>query len=416
MQIQRTHSRFFTVPAILLLGIAVPVAFAQKPTSSSSGSTGSSSPASSIPTTRGAPGSIPTAPSNSIPASPNSPTLSRPIFLSGKVMFDDGTPPNIEIRIERVCGGSPRLESHTDSKGTFSFQVGQNAGVDFDASDTSAGVFSGQNGQFGSSSINGPGSRNPMDPLWNCDLRAAYPGYSSDVVSLATRRSLDDPDVGTIILHRLTNVQGTTISVTSSLAPRHAQKDYQKGMQLAAKGKFDEAEKHFLAATDTYPKYAIAWFALGQVQQRNGKAEDARKSYEAAIHSDGKYVSPYDQLALLAAQGGKWQDAADYSKQVIQLNPVEFPSSFWYNALANYNLKRPADAEKSTLELLKLDTRHRYPEAENMLAQISLDKGNYTDAATHLRAYLKLAPNAKNADALKQALSKIEQASAEAKK
>ena len=65
-------------------------------------------------------------------------------------------------------------------------------------------------------------------------------------------------------------------------------------------------------------------------------------------------VSPYDQLALLSAQEGKWQDAADFSKQALELNPVEFPSSYWYNALASYNLKRNADTEKDLTELIKL--------------------------------------------------------------
>lgn len=416
MHIHRTHSRFLTIPLISLLAIAVPSAFAQKTTSSAGSTSSAAGSAGSIPSTRGTAGSIPTNLPGSIPTNPTTPSQSQPIFLSGKVMFDDGTPPNIDIRIERVCAGTPRLEAHTDSKGTFSFQVGQNAGLDFDASDATAGSYGGQNSQFGSVPVGMGQNSNSMNSLWNCDLRAAYPGYSSDVVSLATRKSLDDPDVGTIILHHLANVQGTTISLTSSFAPRHAQRDYEKGMQLAQKGKFDEAEKHFLAATDTYPKYAVAWFALGQVQQRNGKPDEARKSYEAAIKADSKYVSPYDQLALLAAQSGKWQDAADYSKQAISLNPVEFPTSFWYNAVANYNLKRPAEAEKSTLELLKLDTRHRFPQAENMLAQIMADRGDYTNAATHLRAYLKLDPNAKNADALRQALTKMEQASADAQK
>jgi len=123
-------------------------------------------------------------------------------------------------------------------------------------------------------------------------------------------------------------------------------------------------------------------------------------------------VSPYDQLARLSAQEGKWEDAANFSKQVISLNPVEFPSSFWYNAIATYNLKRADEAEKSVKDLLKLDTRHNYPDAENMMAQILLDRGNYPEAASHLRTYLTLVPNAKNADALKQILLKIDQASA----
>ena len=223
---------------------------------------------------------------------------------------------------------------------------------------------------------------------------------------------MDDPDVGTIILHRLANVQGTTISLTTALAPKNAHKNYEKGVQLAEKSKFEEAEKHLAEATQLYPKYAVAWYALGQVQQRQGRAEDARKAYEAAIAADKKFVSPYDQLARLYAEEGKWADAANFSKQAIALNPIEFPSSFWYNAIASYNLKRTDDAEKSVKDLLKLDTRHNYPDAESMMAQVLLDRGNYPEAATHLRTFLTLVPNAKNADTLKQVLLKIDQASA----
>jgi len=367
--------------------------------------------------TRGTvPGNIGNSPNSNGNWSNNNPNNTRPMFFSGKVMMDDGTQPNTDIRIERVCGGRTQLESHTDSKGHFSFQLGQNASLDTDASDTMSGSSMGRmNGQPSSSPSFG-GMNGASNNLWNCELRAAYPGYRSDVVELGTRRSMDDPDIGTIILHRMQNVRGTTISLTTALAPKHAVKDYEKGMQLAQKGKFDEAEQHLKDATDVYPKYALAWFALGQLEQRNRKPDDARKSFEAAIAADKKFVSPYDQLALLSAQSGKWEDAAAFSEEVISLNPVEFPSAFWYNAVANYNLKKPAEAEKSAKDLIKLDTPHKYPEAENLLAQINLEKGNYPEAATHLRTYLAMVPNAKNADALKQALLKIDQANAEAKK
>jgi tetratricopeptide (TPR) repeat protein len=210
-------------------------------------------------------------------------------------------------------------------------------------------------------------------------------------------------------------VLGTTISVTTELAPKHAQKAYEKGLQVEQKGKFDEAEKDFEQATDLYPKYAIAWFALGQVEQREGKTDSAQKSYLAASEADSKFLSPYDRLAYLCAQGSKWNEAADYSKHVIELNPVEFPTSFWYNALSNFELHRPGEAEKSATALLKLDTQHHFPQAENMMAQLLVDKGNYPEAAVHLRSYLALVPNAKNADSLKAMLLKIEQASAQAK-
>jgi tetratricopeptide (TPR) repeat protein len=345
--------------------------------------------------------------SNPFPGSNSTgPDATRPIFLSGKVMFDDGSQPNTNIRIERVCGGSPRLETHTDGKGKFSFQVGQNLLVDDDAADGTPGPLFGRSGQPTGS---GRSMNNSMNPLWNCELRAAYPGYRSDTVQLATRRTLDDPDVGTIILHHLTNVQGSTISLTSALAPKRAQKDYEKGLQSAQKGKFEDAEKYLEEATASYPKYAVALFTLGEVQKRQGQTENARKSFQSAIQADGKYVSPYDRLAVLSGQEGKWDDAASLSKKVIELNPVEFPSAFWCNAVANYNLNKPTEAEKSAKELIKLDTGHKYPDAESLLGEILLSKGEYSEAATHLRTYLTLVPKAKNAEQIKQMLLKIDE-------
>ena len=410
-----TDRRILRFSAVALLIIFVRPALAQKSGSTGgSGGAGTGSMGSIGTTNRGTFNSVP----NSTLGSPGTLGPSRTIFLSGKVMFDDGTQANPDIRIERVCGGSPHLESHTDSKGHFAFQVGQNFIVDTDAADDTGGVAGRPNGQQLGSSMDNFSSRNSnrANPLWNCELRAAYPGYVSDVVNLANRRSLDDPEVGTIVLHRLTNVQGSTISLTTALAPRHAQKEYEKGMQAAGREKVEEAEKHLRAAIDTYPKYAIAWYALGQIQQRQGKSDDAHKSYEAAVSADPKFVSPYDQLALLSLQQQNWEDAAAFSKQVVQLNPIEFPGDFWFNAVANYKLKKLEDAERSVKELLKLDVAHRFPEAETLLAQILLDRRNYPDAATHLRAYLALVPNAKDAARLKQTLAKLDEANAQAKR
>ncbi len=411
--------RYQTALAICLLTPAMTL-WAQKPAAPASTSTAGSTAGAGTAGNLGT-GSInnnrnnPTFPSSTNPSGTQSQT---PIFLSGRVLFDDGTKPDRDIRIERVCGGTVRLEGHTDSKGHFSFQVGQNSAFDMDASDSSFGIGPNNgrsNGGFGGGSNSGMyGGSGNSSSLFGCELRASYPGYRSDFIELGNRRALDNPDVGTLVMHHLGNVQGTTISVTSALAPKEARKEYEKGVQLAEKGKYEDAMKRLANATDLYPKYAIAWYALGQVQQKQGHATDARISYGKAFAADARYVSPLNQMALLAAQEGKWDEAADYSKQAISLNPVEFPSAFWYNALANYNLKKSSDAEKSTKDLLKLDTQHHYPEAENLMAQLLLDSGKYPEAATHLRSYLTLVPNAKNADALKQMLLKIEAAQASA--
>jgi tetratricopeptide (TPR) repeat protein len=230
------------------------------------------------------------------------------------------------------------------------------------------------------------------------------------LLELSNHRSTDEPNVGTIILHRLGGSAAGTISLNSALVPKKASREYEKGVQFAEKGKFEEAEKHFEGATREYPKYAIAWFALGQLQQRDGSSAAAMKSFEAAIEADAKYASPYDQLALMSAQGQQWEAAAKYSSEAIALDSVDYPSCFWYNALANYHLKKTAEAEKSLAELLQKDKVHRYPQAENMFAQLLLEEGKYAEAAQHLREYLRLAPDAKDAGAAKELLTKLDKA------
>jgi tetratricopeptide (TPR) repeat protein len=366
---------------------------------------------------------IPTSPgtsTNGIPNNNNIPGTNNPgtnfpnpqtYFLSGKVMLDDGAPASPDIRIERVCSGRARLETYTDSKGRFSFQLGAPVGdVDTDAADNGGSQIPGQAGSFPGSGMGMAG----MSPYWNCELRAALPGYTSDTLNLGTLRPFDT-QVGTIVLHHIGgSTKATTISVTSALAPKRAQKDYRKALELIAKQRYEEAEKHLVAATTAYPKYAVAWYELGRLQARENQLDAARQSFQSAVSADSHYMTPYDQLAGVAAQQKQWDEAVKYSNQVNTSNPDAFPSSYWYNALGNYELKNFAAAEKSVRELMKIDTLHEYPETERMLTDLLMRKGDYAGAAVHLQAYLKMVPNSKDAPQLRQALPKIQQAAAQA--
>ena len=415
----KTNCRRYAI-AIAVSAFLVSPLFAQRagtPSSSSTAGAGSIGGNSTTSTGLGSTGRT-NSPTQTWPGSSSQTGQQPSIFLSGTVIFDDGSKPNTDVVIERVCNGNPRPETHTDSKGRFSFQLGQSvlgfADASVSSNDSSGNSrTSGSGYPTGSTGNSTLGSNNRgASSLFGCELRASFPGYRSDVVDLSMRKSLDDPNVGSIILHRLANVQGSTISVTTALAPKKATKEYEKGLQLVQKSRFDEAEKHFRAALDEYPKYAVALFQLGNVQQAQGNVGAAQTSFKSAIEADGKYVSPYDRLARLAVQNGKWEEAETWSKEEVHLNPVEFPTGFLYNAIAEYELKNLDAAEKSAKELVKLDPAHHFAQAEDLLAQIYFEKRQYSDAATHLRTYLALAPNAKDADALKQQLLKIEQASA----
>lgn len=352
------------------------------------------------------------------------PMEQRPIFLSGKVMLEDGMPPPEPVTIERMCNGQVRPEAYTDSKGHFSFQLGQTGNVLMDASVSSAdaGNFGRDPGMGGMVAPNSMGGRNTMGgpgmmrggamgmaDLMGCELRASLPGFRSESVQLGRRSVFDNPDVGTIILHRLANVEGTAISFTTLAAPKDAKKAFEKAQKLMQQKspKDADAAKELEKAVQVYPKYAAAWYQLGEVRLKMKDEEGARKAFEQSLAADGKYVNPYLQLAALDLRASKWGDAADITSRLAQLNPY-IGQAHYFNAIANFNLGKMELAEKSAREAVKTDPENHLPAMHHLLGTILAKQGNFPSAAEEYRSFLKLAPSSPAADQLRKQLTEWE--------
>ena len=338
------------------------------------------------------------------------PEMQRPIFLSGRVMLDSGGAPPDQVVIERICNGNPRAEAYTDSKGRFSFQLGQNNGMMQDASMSSADSGVPGFGTGGGRNTMGMGSNTGISErdLMGCDIRASLAGFRSDVISLSGRRMFDNPDLGTIILHRLGNVEGVTISASSLGAPKDAKKAFDKGHDLLKKKKVPEAQKELEKAVELYPQFATAWFDLGLAREMQKDAEGARKAYEQAIASDSKYLYPYRQMVGLYVKEQKWAEVADVSGRLVKLDPVDFPDAHYYNSVANYYLKNYDVAEKSIREAQKLDTRNRLQKSSQLLGAILIEKQDYVGAAEQIKKYLSVLPAGPDAENVKKQLAELE--------
>ena len=119
-------------------------------------------------------------------------------------MMEDGTPPPGLVTIETVCNRSAHSEGYTDSRGYFAIELGARNGVIQDASETTSRGRWNASGMTGTSATTGPpGSPQSSERKYmGCDLQAKLGGYRSQTVPLAGRRPMDDPNVGTILLHR----------------------------------------------------------------------------------------------------------------------------------------------------------------------------------------------------------------------
>ena len=247
------------------------------------------------------------------------------------------------------------------------------------------------------------GSRGNSVREWReCELQAVLPGFTSQVIELASRiTDFANADVGTIVLHRLNQVEGFTISATSASAPAKAKKEYEKGRGYAKKEKWDAAQERFQKAVEAYPKYAVAWFELGRVQVQKSDLSAARQSFHQALTADSKFISPYQELANLAAREKQWQELLETTDQLLRLNPVNFPQYWMLNAAANkargQHLMNPVSAGRARYASPARPARLRTPTRAyaRLRALELLDERRIGDAQPlldrHLRAPGELA-------------------------
>lgn len=378
----------------LAIGLLVPVAFAQKP------------PAPPPPSTP--PRTSPTQPGN--PASPSSqPTLAEAdfvMFLTGNVAADDGSHLPSNVMVERVCNAKVRQQVYASPAGDFSMQLGSVIDSTMDAS-AEGGSQSVLSGKYSETGI-------PRQQLANCELRALASGFRSRDLSLvALDSSGKNVMVGTIIVHRNTNVEGTTIDAAAYKAPKDAVTAYQKGLDAQKNGKLENARRYFEKAVDVYPAYSRAWFHLGTVLEKEKQKEAARTAYTRATIEDAGYLPPYLSLAVMASAAENWTEVIRTTNSILALDPFKdlagytveldsftFAEAYFYNALANYQLKNFGEAERNALKAERLLSR--IPDVHLLLGDIFARKNDYPAAIGELQTYLELVPHADNVELVRE--------------
>jgi tetratricopeptide (TPR) repeat protein len=91
---------------------------------------------------------------------------------------------------------------------------------------------------------------------------------------------------------------------------------------------------------------------------------------------------------------------------------VNYAGAYFYNAMANYNLNKFEDAERSALKAEHLDLLTHFPQLHLLLAELFARKSDYAIAIAEIQTYLALAPHARDADQARAQLAKLEKLNA----
>lgn len=341
-------------------------------------------------------------------AGPISRSTESSVFFSGSVQMEDGSAPVNTVIIQQICQGLAKEVARTDSKGRFNFSVGGSSPTLIgDAADTQRAVDIAT--PIGSSTR----YTNPVSSsLRGCQLMASLAGFSSERVDMSIHNTLDNTNVGTLVLHPTSRAGSLSVSSTTLSATPAAKRDYQKGEAALNAHKMDAAAREFEKAVKDDPHFAAAWFELGSLRQDQKDLPGAEAAWKQSLQCDAKYLKPYQALAGAAYTKGDWSALDQYAHSWIQLDPEDFPEAYLFNAFASAKLGHLSDAERLAQSGVQADKQKRFPKLQYVLAVVSMQEGKYAESAKAFRDYLALAPDSPDAPAIREQVSRLEIAAA----
>ena len=296
-----------------------------------------------------------------------------PLIVKGTVTMPDGSPPPFTAGIERVC---------SDYQGS------------------APGPLTNKQGEYL--------WRMDVDPLRtrSCFIRATHPGYTSTTVDISGLNGYTNT-TATLDTLIISNRSADAYSIVSSESgvPSRASSSWKAAMKALDNQDYPETVAKIQAAVAAAPKFAVAWHALGVVEEKQLlKLPEARDAYQHAIEADPKMLPPYIALTRLCIRTKDWQCASKTADDLIKIDSKKVVTEIYlHQAVARYGLKDLAGAEASAKEALEL----KIPRAEYVLGRILEAKGDDAGAREHISKYLEQDKNAPDAELIRTHLQNI---------
>jgi Ca-activated chloride channel family protein len=197
------------------------------------------------------------------------------------------------------------------------------------------------------------------------------------------------------------------------VAPKDARLAFDKAGAEVKSGRPDDALRDYRQAVELFPAYAEAWYEMGKLllehaQFNHNELDTARRALESSIQADPKYAAPYLVLAAIENAQRRWPQLIDLTNRLLQFDSIDYPFAWLLNAVGYYNTHNLVAAEKSAREAQRIDAEKKFPDTSRILGMILAQRGDFAGAATQFRAYLKAAPLATDADAVRAKLADAE--------
>jgi tetratricopeptide (TPR) repeat protein len=198
--------------------------------------------------------------------------------------------------------------------------------------------------------------------------------------------------------------------------PKPARAAYDRAMARLREGKSDEGVAALREAIASFDDYFDAYFALGKEMFRAGKDNEALEAFERARQINDRQDAVYYMFGLVMMKERKYSVAEYAFREATRLNATSAASHFCHAQSLIELAVRGSDQRQSATDLEAADQElNRAWETSNkrltlvylQRARIHETRGEKEAAARDLESFLKAEPDAKNAAAIREAITKL---------
>jgi tetratricopeptide (TPR) repeat protein len=187
--------------------------------------------------------------------------------------------------------------------------------------------------------------------------------------------------------------------------PDEARKEFEKGIELSDKGKFQDAAERFKKALAIFPNFFRARNTLGIQYLKLGRWAEAAEHFEKAIEIDPKALGPRQNIASALIEQKKYAEAIEHLNRALSIDSSS-PTAHLYAGIASLGVDAIDQAERELSTALSLGGAE-YSNAHFYLALVYMKKGERQPAIRELNAYLEKLPKGEKAPRARQLLEKL---------
>ncbi len=165
---------------------------------------------------------------------------------------------------------------------------------------------------------------------------------------------------------------------------------YNLGVDLAERGRRDDAIAHYTEAVRIEPDYALAQGNLGTLLAERGQLEEAIGHFQAALRVRPAFAEAHNNLAMALERTGRTREATAHYAEAVRLRP-DRPDGHFNLAAALSGEGRHEEAITELREALRL--RPTFDEAHFALAGALAQQGRDIEAAETYRDLFRLQPD-----------------------